>query len=221
MGCDMLSKHELDMLNRWAEGHFKLPSIFRLLVVIAQVQSREAMASVASTEHLVACSSEDPGDVRAEVFRLLKRAWEMGLLQRKGEPNRNVGYGSIWTLTADGRRFLVNGLRSRLNMQKVSKLTRTQICDTSTEDEITELEYELRERSRLIEATSQAHQMQRLDGSGRRNVSRIPSKIIGEPMAFKAVSRKAVANALHEYALLQARNRQPEIGPLWAGLVRQ
>jgi len=221
LGEDVLPRHDVEMLNRWATSKYKVPSLFRLLVAIAKIQTQCTGAGSASTEQLVACSLLDPNDIRVEVFRILKRAWDLGLLHRKGEPHRNNGSGSVWTLTADGRRFLVHGLRSRLNMQKFSKLTRTQICDALADDEITEWEYDLRERNRLVESTNRATAKINPDVLGRRHAARLPSKITDEPIATKALSREAVANALHENALVQAKFLQSDINPLWSGLVRQ
>jgi hypothetical protein len=214
----MLTGKDKQMLDQWAPLVYRMPTFFGLLVQIGRLGSDDTCHEPVTTERLLSLSTYEPFEIRCEAFRLLKSAWDLGLLTRGGDMGKNNGAGSVWSFTADGKQYLINGLRTRLKMLNLSALSKEHICAQLCDDELLEWQLELRERNRLIEQ-SQAPKAPS-DGSCRSPRRRLPSKFTGEPGVTRAVSRAELAKALHEQAMKHVRTNAPEVGTLWAGLVR-
>lgn len=211
---------EACLLQNWAKPTYNQPTLFEMLVQIAVEGQREGIHRPVSTETLLAKTVLEPQRIRPEVFRHLNRAWDLGLLTRAGEAGKNNGAGSVWTLTQDGKVFLVSGLRARINTRKVSRHSDEQICQYMAEDEIGDWLMELRERNRLLTS-------ERADGQGagaatqaNKRRKRLEGSTDAQLTSAKAVSRTQVVDAIERKAVSQAKRTEPGVGPMWSALVR-
>ncbi len=108
----VLTGKDKQMLDQWAPVVYHMPTFFGLLVQIGRLGSDATCHEPVTTERLLALSTFEPVNIRSETFRLLKSAWDLGLLVRKGDTAKHNGAGSVWSFTADGKQYLINGLRT-------------------------------------------------------------------------------------------------------------
>lgn len=217
MDVNAWDERERHLIKQWvtADGYSD-PAVFPILTQLAISTSATGQLVPMSTEQLVDKCASAPDECTADVFHILKRCWELGLVNRDGAKGRIHGAGSVWSLTDDGKRYFMSGIKTRLQMVKVNrKNTPEQICRLLGNDEIHDWESELRERAIKVQ------RVRRGETTGEVKRRRLPSKLDDvTPPVVSTISRSEVAQAIEAQALDKARQGGATAGTPWSGLIR-
>lgn len=132
-------------------------------------------------------------------------SWELRLLARKEVVVDGTHREILWALTHDGKRFLLNGIRSRMSMRKFARLSDDQICDQLAIDETEEWRQEALDRAIAINS------IENTQADSLKN---------GRPHPLVGFTKTQFANSIAAHSIKQAKVAQAYIDPLWAGLLR-
>lgn len=218
-GRPLFTEMERKLILEWCPESYTIPTLFGLLIQLAKLTGHKQPGNHVSTERLLLISELVSTDIRVEAFRLLKSAWEIGLLDRHGDIGKNNGTGALWSITDDGRRFICAGVKARLNMRKISGLNDDQICGVLSEEELEDFEIELRERSQEVFKVLGSHP-QELAPPAERVYGRPNGGSRSIERAKKTLTRDELVQAIESSALQHARTANGALSSIWCGLVR-
>jgi hypothetical protein len=196
---DISEKAPVDSMHRAA---FHDPRVFVLLVQIA-VREFGKGPGITTADLMGQMVVVNQATCKA-LYRNLTIAWELGLIGRfpMGSANTNG-----WRVTTEGKRFLLTGIKARQKLMKVSGRSLEDVCLLISTDEVDDLEEDMKEWVRRVEAGGQEFDRE--------------VKAKGQPRAVRSivVSHAEVAKAIEVGAMRMARDLQAQVAGPWAGLL--
>lgn len=208
-----LTQRQAKEVEALAKHRYTFPRVFVLLVQVAHLtdlqvrygmyapeQGRDEIVKTVTTEQLLKRSKDPTAEVRRALQTNLELASEMGLLEMDEEPTLD-NKDACWTLTSEGKRFMMAGLKARKMLRRSNEWhSDEEQCAQISADELEDWRLEAEDRTASL-ATHLDH-----DESGRKSRFRT------------IVSREDLAVAIEQRA--KKRVQASEVNNLWCGLVR-
>lgn len=197
---------EYALIEPVIQTRFEHPRVFVLMSQIAcAIEHQKAFMKSerplwVRTEALICRAMTTTEDMRRGIYAGLRSALALGLVNMREITEGEKSH--LWSLTPDGKRFLLAGAKTRLNLQQVTGWGFNQICAQVSSEEL-----ELRE-AQILEQEEYYQRVAGTDQTRRR---------IGAPVV---ISRSELASAIQEQTLKRARDAQQTVTTLWAGLLR-